>query len=41
MTNEVPAQDSNDANENKEHEKFSPQSFKLKGEYVSIVTIYN
>ena len=30
MTNKVPPMDSNDANENKEHEKIYPLSFKLK-----------
>ena len=41
MTNEVPPQDSNDADKNKEHENVCPQSFKLKEKYVSIETIYN
>ena len=41
MTNEVPPQDSNDANKNKEHENVCPISFKLKEKYVSIATIYN
>ena len=41
MTNEVPPQDSNDANKNKEHENVCPISFKSKGTIVSIETIYN
>ena len=41
MTNEVPAQDGNDSNKNKEHENVCPRSFKLKEESVSISTIYN
>ena len=41
MANEVPPQNSNDANKNKEHEKVCTLSFKLKNIYVSISTIYN
>ena len=41
MTNEVPPQDSNDANKNKEHENVCTLSFKFKEKYVSKATIYN
>ena len=41
MNNEMPPQDSTDANKNKEHENVCPLSFKLKEKYVSIATIYN
>ena len=40
-TNEVPPQDSNDTNKNKEHESICPIKFKIKGKNVSIATIYN
>ena len=40
MNNEMPPQDSTDANKNKEHENVCPLSFKLKEKYVSIATIY-
>ena len=39
--NELPPQDSNDANKNKEHEYVCPLSIKLKEKYVSMETIYN
>ena len=38
MTSEVPQQDSNGANKNKEHENVCPIKFKLKEKYVSIET---
>ena len=41
MTNEVPQQDINDSNKNKEHENVCPIKFKLKEKYVSIENIYN
>ena len=41
MTNEVPPQDINNANKNKEHEIFCPISFKLIEKLVSIATIHN
>ena len=41
MTNEVPPQDSNDANKKTEHENVYPLSFKLKEKSFSIATIYN
>ena len=41
MTNEVPPQDSSDANKNKEHKHFYPLSFKLREKHFSIATIYN
>ena len=41
MTNEVPPQDSNDTNKNKEHESICPLPFNIKEKYVSIATIYN
>ena len=41
MTNEMPPQDRNGENKNKEHENVCPLPFKLKEKYVSIATIYN
>ena len=41
IINEMPPQDSNNANKNKEHENLCPVSFKLKGKYFSIATNYN
>ena len=41
MTHEVPPQDSNYSNKNKEHENVCPLSLKLKLKYVSTATIYN
>ena len=41
MTNEVPPQDINDANKNKEQQNVCHLSFKLKEIFVSIPTIYN
>ena len=41
MNNEVPPQDSNNANKNKEHENLCPLSLKFKEIYFSIATINN
>ena len=41
MTNEVPPQDSSNANKINKHENVYPLSLKLKEKHVSIATIYN
>ena len=41
LTNEVPPQDSSNANKINKHENVYPLSLKLRGKHVSIATIYN